>query len=84
MSSQPAQNLLIIAVSYSPADCASFQLFIRSPNAGEQTAGICSMLLTCEIRGVDPIPWLRDVLTKVPKIPRKQELIKLLPYNWQE
>ncbi|MBC2601248.1 IS66 family transposase [Puniceicoccus vermicola] len=59
-------------------------LFIGSPDAGERTAVIYSMLLTCEIHGVDPHAWLPDVLTKAPKTPEKKEQIKLLPHNWQQ
>lgn len=58
-------------------------LFVGSPEAGERTAVIYSMLLTCEIHGVDPHAWLKDVLVKAPKTPGIEEQIQLLPYNWQ-
>lgn len=59
-------------------------LFVGSPEAGERTAIIYSMLLTCEIHGVDPHTWLRDVLTKAPTTPNAEDQLKLLPYNWQQ
>jgi transposase len=59
-------------------------LFIGSPEAGERAAVIYSMLLTCEIHGVDPHVWLRDVLSKAPTTSDPEQQLKLLPYNWNQ
>ena len=58
-------------------------LFVGSPEAGERTAVIYSLLLTCEIHGVDPHAWLKDVLAKAPVTPGEAGQKALLPYNWR-
>ena len=58
-------------------------LFIGSPDAGERTAAIDSMLLTCEIHGVEAHAWMKDVLTKAPVTADEASQKALLPYNWK-
>jgi len=58
-------------------------LFIGSPEAGEKAAVIYSLLLTCEIHGVDAHAWMRDVLAKAPVTADEAGKKALLPYNWK-
>ena len=56
---------------------------IGSPEAGEKAAVIYSMLLTCEIHGVEAHAWMKDVLTKAPVTADEASQKALLPYNWK-
>jgi hypothetical protein len=58
-------------------------LFIGSPEAGERTAIIYSLLLTCEIHGINPHQWMREVLAKLPSTPEKADQMALLPHHWK-
>lgn len=58
-------------------------LFIGHPDAGERSAIIYSIVVSCRRRGIDPFAYLRDVLTRLPAMSSEDELQPLTPANWQ-
>jgi transposase len=58
-------------------------LFIGAPEAGKRTAILYSILLSCEIHGVDPAAYLRDVLTRLPAMTNQDDIRPLVPGHWQ-
>ena len=58
-------------------------LFIGHPDAGQRTAILYSIIISCKRRGRDPHAYLRDVLTRLPAMSTRDDLSVLLPANWQ-
>lgn len=58
-------------------------LFIGSPEAGERSAIVYSLLITCQRFGVEPHAYLRDVLTRLPKMTNQDDITDLMPQNWK-
>jgi transposase len=58
-------------------------LFIGHPDAGQRSAILYSIAISCQRRGVDPLAYLRDVLRRLPTMTTKDDLNALLPVNWQ-
>ena len=58
-------------------------LFIGHPDAGQRSAILYSIVISCQRRGVDPLAYLRDVLRRLPTMTTKDDLSVLLPVNWQ-
>ena len=58
-------------------------LFIGSPDAGERTAIIYSVLISCRRFGVEPLAYLRDVLSRLPAMNNQDNLEELLPDRWK-
>jgi transposase len=58
-------------------------MFIGHPDAGERSAVIYSIIVSCRRFGKDPFLYLRDVLAKLPTMTTKDDLTPLLPGNWQ-
>ena len=54
------------------------RLFFGSDKGGRTLATLCSLTATCELRGVNPWTYLKDVLTRLPATPADQ-LPTLLP-----
>ena len=57
-------------------------LFVGSDEGGEHLAMLLSMSATCQMHGVDPEPWLADVLIAVGEPGLTAE--DLLPWNWKK
>jgi transposase len=57
-------------------------LFIGHPDAGQRSAIIYSLVVSCQRHGVDPLAYLRHVLTRLPALTTKDDLAPLLPANW--
>ncbi len=53
-------------------------LFFGSDHGGQTLATLASFTATCQLLKLNPWPWLRDTLTKLPTIPTDQ-LATLLP-----
>ncbi len=49
--------------------------------AGENLAGLYSLIATCEVNGVNPVDYLADVLIRVQTHPAPR-IDELLPQNW--
>jgi transposase len=56
-------------------------LFVGHEDAGENIAGLYSLVATCEANDVNPIESLRDVLLRVSTHP-DDRIDELLPYRW--
>ena len=56
-------------------------LFAGSERAGKRAAAIQSLIGTARLNGIDPAPWLRDTLEKLPTWPNSR-IDELLPVRW--
>ena len=56
-------------------------LFVGSDAAGENLAGLYSLIATCEANGVNPTEYLADVLIRVQTHPASR-IDELLPHRW--
>ena len=56
-------------------------LFVGHDEAGENLAGLYSLVATCETNGVNPVDYLADVLIRVQSHPASR-IDELLPHNW--
>jgi transposase len=56
-------------------------LFVGSDEAGENLAGLYSLIATCEANGVNPVEYLANVLLRVQTHPASR-IDELLPHNW--
>jgi transposase len=56
-------------------------LFVGTDTAGENLAGLYSLIATCEVNGVNPVAYLADVLLRVQTHPASR-IDELLPHNW--
>lgn len=58
-------------------------LVIGSPEAGERTAVILSLLISARHHGVDPEAYLRDLIDRLPSCGSDEaSLRQLLPETW--
>jgi hypothetical protein len=57
-------------------------LFIGHPEAGQRSAIIYSLIVSCQRHGKDPLAYLKDVLTRLPRMTNRDDLRPLLPANW--
>jgi transposase len=55
----------------------------RSDNGAESWACIASLIETCKLNGVDPQPYLTDVLTKLVNLWPASRIDELMPWAWQ-
>jgi transposase len=58
-------------------------LFIGHPGAGERSAIIYSIVISCRRHGIDPLAYLRDVLTRLPAMTNQDDVRPLLPSRWR-
>lgn len=58
-------------------------LFIGHPDAGQRSAIIYSIVVSCQRHGKDPHAYLRDVLTRLPAMSNQDDLTPLTPAHWQ-
>lgn len=58
-------------------------MFIGHPDAGQRSAIIYSVVVSCQRRGLDPLAYLRDVLTRLPRMTNRDDLDALTPARWQ-
>ena len=58
-------------------------LFVGAPEAGAKGAILYSIFATCQRFGVDPHAYLRDVLTRLPRMNSREDITHLLPQNWK-
>ena len=55
----------------------------RTLTAGQRSAILYSLVVSCERHGKNPYGYLRDVLTRLPAMTTKDDLAPLLPANWK-
>ena len=58
-------------------------LFVGAPDAGQRSAVMYTLILSCQRFGIDPLQYLRDVLTKLPGMTNQSDLTPLLPNHWK-
>jgi transposase len=58
-------------------------LFIGHPDAGQRSAIIYSIVVSCQRRGIDPLAYMRDVLSRLPAMTTRDNLDALTPANWK-
>ncbi len=58
-------------------------LFIGHPDAGQRSAIIYSLVVSCQRHGKDPLVYLRDVLGRLPAMSNQCDLTPLTPAAWQ-
>jgi transposase len=58
-------------------------LFIGHPDAGQRSAIIYSIVVSCQRHGKDPLAYLRDVLTRLPAMTNRDDLSALTPARWR-
>jgi transposase len=56
-------------------------LFVGTDHAGENLAGLYSLIATCEANDVNPVAYLADVLVRLQSHPALR-IDELLPHNW--
>ena len=56
-------------------------LFVGHDEAGENLAGLYSLIATCEANEVNPVDYLADVLLRVQTHPASR-IDEILPHNW--
>jgi transposase len=56
-------------------------LFVGTNEAGENLAGLYSLIATCEANGVNPVDYLADLLVRVQSHPASR-IDELLPHRW--
>ena len=57
-------------------------LFIGHPDAGQRSAIIYSIVVSCQRHGKDPYAYMRDVLTRLPAMSNQDDLAALTPGRW--
>lgn len=57
-------------------------LFIGHPDAGQRSAIIYSIVVSCQRHRKDPLAYMRDVLTRLPRMTNQDDLDALTPSNW--
>lgn len=58
-------------------------LFIGSPEAGQRSAIMYTLILSAQRFGIDPLQYLKDLLLKLPAMTSKSDFTPLLPQNWK-
>ncbi len=59
-------------------------LFSDSTDGAKASAVIYSLMLTCRACGVEPLTWLRHVLTELPQRAGDADIDDLLPFNFTQ
>lgn len=75
-------NLIENAIRPSAVGKKNF-LFIGAPGAGQRTAIIYSIIVSCQRYGIDPLAYMSDVLRRLPAMSNQDSLDALLPSQWQ-
>lgn len=58
------------------------RLFIGHPDAGHRSAIIYSLVVSCQRHGKDPLAYLRDLLTRLPRMTNREDIAPLTPALW--
>jgi hypothetical protein len=57
-------------------------LFIGHPDAGQRSAIIYSIVVSCQRHRKDPLAYMRDVPTRLPRMTNQDDLEALTPSHW--
>ena len=58
-------------------------LFIGHPDAGQRSAILYSLIVSCQRHGKDPLAYFKDVLARLPRLTNQDDLRQLTPRLWQ-
>ena len=58
-------------------------LFIGHPDAGQRSAILYSLIVSCQRHGKDPMAYMKDLLTRLPRMTNHDDLRALTPRRWQ-
>ena len=58
-------------------------LFIGHPDAGQRSAILYSLIVSCQRHGKDPMAYMKDLLTRLPRMTNHDDLRALTPRLWQ-
>jgi transposase len=58
-------------------------LFVMSDLGGEAMAGFYSLIMTCELHGINPQDYLADILVRLANGHPRSDIDALLPWNWK-
>jgi len=58
-------------------------LFVGHPEAGDRSAILYSVIISCRRHGKDPFAHLKDVLTRLPRMTNQDDLTPLMPRTWR-
>ncbi len=58
-------------------------LFVGHPEAGQRSAILYSIIVSCLRHGVEPLAYLRDVLARLPSMTNQDDFDSLMPSRWQ-
>jgi len=75
-------NLMENAIRGSALGKKNF-LFIGHPDAGDRSAIIYSIIASCARHGLDPMAYIRDVLSRLPSMTTADDLDALTPTRWK-
>jgi hypothetical protein len=56
---------------------------LTHPGAGQRSAILYSLLVSCQRHGKDPLAYLTDVLRRLPALTNQSDLTPLTPAAWQ-
>jgi transposase len=59
-------------------------LFCDTVDGARASAVTYSLMLTCRACGVEPLAWLRHVLTELPQRPHDADIDDLQPFNFEK
>ncbi|MFH1496452.1 MAG: IS66 family transposase [Verrucomicrobiota bacterium] len=58
-------------------------LFVGHPEAGQRSAILYSIIVSCLRHRVEPLAYLRDVLSRLPSMTNQDDFDPLMPSRWQ-
>ena len=58
-------------------------LFIGHPDAGQRSAILYSLIVSCQRHGKDPMAYMKDILARLPLMTNRDDLRAITPRLWQ-
>ena len=58
-------------------------LFVGNDEAGEVNAAFVSLLASCQLHGIEPSSYLRDLFCLIPSWPQRR-VLELAPASWRQ
>jgi hypothetical protein len=54
-----------------------------SISAGQRSAILYSLIVSCQRHGKDPMAYMKDILTRLPRMTNRDDLCALTPRAWK-
>jgi len=58
-------------------------LFIGHPDAGQRSAILYSLIVSCQRHGKDPMAYMKDLIARLPRMTNRDDLRALTPRLWR-